>query len=313
MPSARTRAYTAAALVVLSTALALTGPSSRDAVAAPGAEDPPLPVVATIGVVSFNAFHDLSVDAAWHDARDLTGRAGVDVIGWQEMELFDDVLARLHERGFESQNFPGRAGEDAVSWRSDVFELVEAERILMHEGVDETPYPIPPRYVVRVVLRHRASGRLLTVLNTHANHKTENLDRPGHPLRTLNMRYARGHFARLRELFLADEGSDWTVGTADLNVDQGPDRRVRYWGFPFAQLRGVAVSSWTALGARGMRDTFSSAGQHRKIDYVLLARRDVRHDASFVSHRVLTGMRSDHRPVLARIELRAEVTAAAAP
>ena len=137
MPSARTRAYTAAALVVLSTALALTGPSSRDAVAAPGAEDPPLPVVATIGVVSFNAFHDLSVDAAWHDARDLTARAGVDVIGWQEMELFDDVLARLHERGFESQNFPGRAGEDAVSW-------LDADTMSIAALVDRRVTPLGP-------------------------------------------------------------------------------------------------------------------------------------------------------------------------
>ena len=276
--------------------------------------------VDTIGVVSFNAWHDLTVRAAWRDARDLVGRGGIDVIGWQEMERFDTVLDRLERLGFESQNFGGRAGEDAVSWRSSVFELVAAEKFLMHPGVPGTRYGVPARYVVRVSLRHRSTGRLLTVLNTHVNHKIENVNRPGHPLHTTNLRYARLHFGKLRDLWLEEpDTTDWTVGTADLNVDHLPDRRVRYWGFPTQQLGDVAVPSWSALGARGMPDTYTGLGQHRKIDYVMLARRDRGHDAQFVSHRVLRGLRSDHRPLLARIALYAEdpvdapVTAAAAP
>jgi len=230
------------------------------------------------------------------------------------------LLDRLQGLGFQSQNFGGRAGEDAISWRSSVFELVAAERFLMHAGVPGTRYGVPARYVVRVSLRHRATGRLLTVLNTHVNHKIENIKRPGRPLRTTNLRYARRHLAKLRDLWLAEpDSTDWTIGTADLNVDHGPDRRVRYWGFPTRQLGAVAVPSWSALGTRGMPDTYTGSGQHRKIDYVMLARRDRGHDAGFVSHRVLRGLRSDHRPLLARIALYAEgpvddpVTAAAAP
>jgi endonuclease/exonuclease/phosphatase family metal-dependent hydrolase len=270
-----------------------------------------------LGVVSFNAYQDLPLHRAWRDAVALTSRADVDVIGWQEMDRFGVVLARLEARGFDSQTFPGRASEVAVSWRRSVFEPVSAEPFLMHETLPGTRFPIPRRYVTRVALRHRASGRVVTVLNTHANHKIEDLDRPGRPLRTANARMARVHFRKLRALWLQDVG-DLTVGTGDLNVDHGPDQRVRYWGFPAARLAGLAMSSWQALGWRDRRDTFTAMGQHRKIDYVFLARRDRGVDASFVRQRVLTGFASDHQPLLAVLALHPgppgpEVTDAAAP
>jgi endonuclease/exonuclease/phosphatase family metal-dependent hydrolase len=282
----------------------------------PGAPAMRSAVVDELGVVSFNAWQDLSPARAWRDAAAIAARHDVDIIGWQEVHRFGTVLARLQARGFTSQTFAPscadvslgsacRASEVAVSWRHQSFELVVAERFLMHEAVAGSRYPVPRRFVTRVVLRHRATGRLVTVLNTHANHKIEDLDHPGRPLGTTNMRRARSHFRRLAGLWDEQVG-DVTVGTADLNVDHGPDQRVRYPGFPAARLADVAVSSWRALGWRRMPDTFTALGQHRKIDYVFVARRDLGRDAAFVRHRVLTGLRSDHRPVLAVVALLAD-------
>ncbi|RYP87096.1 hypothetical protein EKO23_07460 [Nocardioides guangzhouensis] len=311
MPTSVARAVPPVLVVALSVLLAAltAGPAPavvdhqpRTSAAGRTADGPA--TVDAIGVVSFNAYQDLPLRRAWQDAVTLTSRADVDVIGWQEMNPFGTVLDRLEARGFDSQTFPGRASEVAVSWRRSVFDPVSAERFLMHEAVAETRFPLPRRYVTRVVLRHRASGRLVTVLNTHANHKIEDLARPGRPLRTVNMRLARVHFRKLRALWQQDVG-DLTVGTGDLNVDHGPDQRVRHWGFPAARLAGLAVSSWQALGWRGRRDTFTAMGQHRKIDYVFVARRDLGTDATFLRQRVLTGLSSDHRPLLAVLALRA--------
>ncbi|RYE71823.1 MAG: hypothetical protein EOP19_31335, partial [Hyphomicrobiales bacterium] len=100
--------------------------------------------------------------------------------------------------GWTTQTFgfgEGRS-ELAVSWRSDEFELVRARQRVVATGVgwDVGRYPFGTRLVAVVTLRHRATDRTLTVINTHLPQAIEELDRLGSFTPTINSyrRYDRG-------------------------------------------------------------------------------------------------------------------------
>jgi len=256
-----------------------------------------------IGVASANVYRDLPRAKARHDIRLLSQRDNVDVIGWQEAEHWRGILTDLRASGWATKQFYGEPDELAVSWRASKFRFRAAEFRRMHDGAGPrlTAVPFGPRFVIRVTLTQRGTGRTFTVLDTHVNSYIEDLDRPGHHRDNLNADRARLHLARMGAFWATVPGR-YVVATGDLNVDYTADTRVRTDGFPADALHGLGIASYDALPMADLLPTHPGSGRH--IDYVFLDRRTYGERATFVSQRVLTGYYSDHRPIVARIALR---------
>ncbi|GAA3818388.1 hypothetical protein [Nocardioides panacisoli] len=279
-------------------------PTKHDQSPAPKAA-PKKPVIrpTTIGVASFNEWGELPMSELLSDAHRITSLPTVDIIGWQEGIRSHPVFAQLEQRGWVTRQLPGHARELAVSWRKKDFALVSASYRLVAHGVDHAygRYPFGNRYVQRVTLRQRASGQLITVLNTHLPQKIEDLDHPGHWLQTSNAARARFQLARMIRDWNAAPGR-WVVGTGDYNFDARADRRENPKGGPRRTLGPVAVSSYGALGFDGIGPSHPPTGRY--VDYVLAARPDLHAGhLGFVGQRVIGGLYSDHNALLARIRL----------
>lgn len=255
-----------------------------------------------VGVASFNMYRKLSPAHAHEDALRLTRRPGVDVVGWQEAERFAGVLHHLP--GWQTRTFPfgRRTSELAVSWRTSQFRLVSAHQRQVADGVSWTEgrYPFGNRLVVTVTLRHRATGRLLTVIDAHLPQMIEDPSRPGRWTPTINSYRARNQLQRMAGLWSHAPGR-WIVGTGDFNFDAHADAVQRPVGGPRRTLGPLAVSSYMALGTQ-VAPTFPENG--RNIDYVW-ADRDAYADGRmrFEGQWVLSGFLSDHNALLARLSL----------
>jgi hypothetical protein len=257
-----------------------------------------------IGVLTMNQYRQLSVSQALRDARSITSRSGVDVVGWQESQRFGPVFAALRGRGWGTRRFPHGARQLAVSWRRSEFKYVSATSRLVAYGVDRVSgrYPFGHRYITRVTLRHRLSGRLLSVINTHLPHKIEDRDRPGRWLKTSNAARARFQLERMRREWREAPGR-WVVGTGDYNFDARADSRTRLPRGPTKALAPVATSSYAVLGGRDVLPTHPPTGRH--IDYVHAAKPGLRAGhIKFLEQRTFGGLHSDHRALLVRMALR---------
>lgn len=251
-----------------------------------------------VGVVTMNQFRKLSLADAREDALAVTSRPGVDIIGWQEAYHARPVAASLDRRGWATKQFARGARELAVSWRRSEFRLASSAQRLVAYGVDQSTgrYPYSDRYVVRVTLEHRKTGRLLSVINTHLPQKIENLKRPGRWLRTNNAARARFQLERLGRVWDGAPGR-WVVGTGDYNFDAGSDARARPHGGVVRTYADRAISSYAALGQSGVQPTHPFSGRY--IDYVHASRESVKTgNTRFLDQRTLPGLNSDHRPLL---------------
>jgi hypothetical protein len=257
-----------------------------------------------IGVVTMNQFNQLSIAQARADALAVTSKSAADIVGWQEAQGFGPVFGTLKDRGWATRRFSSGARELAVSWRRSEFEYVAATSRLVAFGVDEVTgrYPFGNRYIIRVTLRHRATGRLLSVINTHLPHKSEDRDRPGHWTQTSNAARARFQLERMRREWETAPGR-WVVGTGDYNFDARADARVGLRRAPAKALAPVARSSYAVLGGGDLLPTHPPTGRY--IDYVHAAKSDLESGhIAFLSQRTLLGLNSDHRPLLVRMVLR---------
>jgi len=257
-----------------------------------------------LGVVTMNQYRQLSISQAQRDARFVTSRTRVDVVGWQESQRFGAVFADLRQRGWGTRRFPNGAKELAISWRRSRFEYVSSSSRLVAYGVDEVTgrYPFGHRYIIRVTLRHRETGRKLSVINTHLPHKIENRDRPGRWTTTSNAARARFQLERMTREWQQAPGR-WVVGTGDYNFDARADRREGLRRAPAKALARVATSSYAVLGGRDLLPTHPPTG--RLIDYVHAANSDLKAGhIRFLGHRTFSGLNSDHRPLLVSLELR---------
>ena len=257
---------------------------------------------AYVGVASFNMFRKLSAAHAHQDAMRLTRHAGVDVVGWQEADRFGRALHHLP--GWTTRTFPfgKRASELAVSWRASEFQLVAAHQRQVALGVSyrEGRYPFGNRMVVTVTLRHRETGRLLTVVNAHLPQKIEDLSRPGRWTPTINAYRARNQLHRIADIWRHEPGR-WIVGTGDYNFDARADAVHHPSGGPRSALGPTAVSSYMKLGMN-VPPTYPENG--RNIDYVWADRQAYADGRMrFAGQWVLGGFRSDHNALLARLEL----------
>lgn len=256
-----------------------------------------------VGVVTMNQFRQLRPAEARADALALAARPGVDIIGWQEAYRTGGALSSLNDDRWASKRFPGTK-ELAISWRRSAFSLESSQTRLLVRGVGpwQGRDPFDDRYAVRLTLRHRASGQLLSVINTHLPQGAEDLARPGTWRPTRNATRARMQLAGLTDVW-DDAPGRWVVGTGDYNFDAIADSRVRAAGGPARTLAGTVVSSYAALGFAGLEPTHPASGRY--IDYVQVARADLnRGRARFLGQRTVSGLRSDHRPLLAWVALR---------
>ena len=257
----------------------------------------------TIGVATFNEWVLLPGSEHLADARRIAARSTIDIIGWQEAIESRPVFADLARRGWVTRQLPGHARELAVSWRKSEFAFVSASYRLVAHGVDHAygRYPFGNRYVQRVTLRQRDSGQLITILNTHLPQKFEDLDDPGHFLRTSNAARARFQMARMVRDW-RDAPGRWVVGTGDFNFDARADAQVHPKGGPRRTLGPVAVSSYGALGFDGIAPSHPPTG--RFIDYVLASRAGLHSGhLEFLGQRIIGGLYSDHNALVARIRL----------
>lgn len=256
----------------------------------------------TVGVATMNMYRKLSSADAAADARRLTGHDGVDVVGWQEADRFGAVLHALP--GWDTKTFPFGKGssELAVSWRSSEFTLVSATQRQVAYGISSAQgrYPFGNRLVATVTLKHRETGRLLTVIDVHLPQAIEDLDRPGHWRPTVNAFRARNQLERIASAW-HDAPGRWVVGTGDYNFDVRADRRYEPAGGPRRALAGTAVSSYQVLGT-DVQPTHWPTG--RRIDYVWADREAyTKGEISFARQWVLGGFNSDHRPLFTKLTL----------
>lgn len=153
-------------------------------------------VVATLGVVSSNAYRHLPRARARADWQRLTARDDVDLVGWQEAKspAFRALAPRYRARGFATWRWPDPDGPIslAFSWRPAVLTLLDVDVEKVHRGgyPRETDDPFPARWVVTAQFRHRATGLAVTLLNTHVNQGIETGDGFAD---NLDARFARGH------------------------------------------------------------------------------------------------------------------------
>ncbi len=261
---------------------------------------PKTPAPQDIGVASFNRYRGLTPAEADQDALALTSRPGVTIVGWQEAYSAGPTFQLLAEKGWATRRYVARKGmrELAVSWRRDRFTLVSSAIRKVADGVgqDSGRYPFGDRYALRVTLRDKASGELLSVLNTHLPQKVEDLDDLGTWRSTRNARQARTQLEEMARLWDEAPGR-WVIGTGDYNIDARADARIRTDRGVRDTFDGVARSSYAELGFGSVLPTHPFTGRY--IDYVLAAQPAL--DAGrveFTGQRTFSGLSSDHRPLL---------------
>ena len=255
------------------------------------------------GVASFNMFRKLSLGQARQDALELTRRPAIDVVGWQEAQTFGAAIRGLPGWATQTFGFGEGRSELAVSWRSSEYTLVRARQRVVATGVgwDVGRYPFGTRLVAVVTLKHRATGRTLTVINTHLPQAIEDLGWPGHFTSTINSYRAKNQLEELAHVFRTAPGR-WVVGTGDYNFDARADARNRPADGPRDALANTAVSSYQKLGT-DVTPTFPAHG--RWIDYVWADRQAYAEGRiRFAGQWVLAGLNSDHHALVAQLVLR---------
>ena len=190
-----------------------------------------------------------------------------------------------------------------MSWRRAEFKFVGADQRLVARGVsDETGrYPFGDRYAIRVTLRDRDTGELISVLDTHLPQAIENLDRPGHWRPTYNSARARVQLTRMARMWDRAPGR-WVIGTGDYNVDARAESRTRPDRRAVADVRRPRRVVVRRAGQGHRRRPTRSADARSTTCYA--SRKDVRQERlRFLDQRTIPGLNSDHRALLVRFAL----------
>ncbi len=272
-------------------------PQARARVSAPAPQQ--------IGVATFNQYRPLTTAQAREDAMAITSRPGISIVGWQEGYDDGPVYQLLARKGWATKRstISKSARELAVSWRRDRFALVSSSlhRLVRGVGEGEGRYPFGDRHALRVTLRERSSGELISVINTHLPQAVEDLARPGQWRPTKNSARAHRQLDRLARIWDRAPGR-WVVGTGDYNVDARADARVRTPGGVARTFAGIARSSYAVLGFGDVRPTHPYSGRY--VDYVHVAQSNLRKErVKILGHGTLNGLHSDHRPLLVWLKL----------
>lgn len=292
--------------VLLAAGLGVAGTASADSRSATGRTSQP--VTATVRIATLNTAATLKTRKAVRDVVDLAG-TGADVLALQEMgsrirrNAVTEALVDCSLCAYDAY-MPGPAveGSTPILFRWDTFRLVESGSRQVSPATyvgprGAGPSTIRAKYVNFVKLRERATGRTLYVLNNHAVPTVQASS--GGPNRRLpaRLRLYRQHMNGLKALvssFQADGSAVFVVG--DLNVNYRKDRIVQARLFPFVKMGEVGLdASHAALGEPDLGTHVLPNGHDlRLIDYVFYPRHPA---VEPLSQSVLTGYRSDHRPL----------------
>lgn len=250
----------------------------------------------TVGIASVNINRYMGVPNIDHDRRAMLLRKDVDIIGWQEADPNPHFFDRYRSKGWGTINNTKTAGV-AFSWKRKTFEFVNNRMRRLHGAHHGSPTTTwRARYAQILTLRHRKTGQKMVFVNAHILPYIEDLTNPGTPRDNLNARVATKAISKVAKVFSKSRNAT-VIGTGDFNWDYLGDSQQRSPNFVLGQVGRYAQSSYEQLGTTGLIPTL---GNRRFVDYVFLGRNS---PAKFVSHASLSGFRSDHRPLIAKVRL----------
>lgn len=251
---------------------------------------------------SYNVWHNLPNNVILADLRRLLRQGNGMVYGLQEFDGGDrsSVLAGLPDNwGYI------RTGECVILWNKDeVKKLANGVNTLS----SSRGTGLPNRYAQWGRFELRDTGFRFTVINTHLDAHVERGGLPN-PDPSVRFRELAGHRSQTRqiaEMFrtMSNGGKHPVFCTGDFNTDYRLDHRKRHPDFPVAQFAKVGVkANWAILKNANVSTHFGSHGG-RQIDYVWRGPMP-KWMCQYENQRVLVGFRSDHRPVVVKMRVRA--------
>lgn len=176
-----------------------------------------------------------------------------DLFGWQEIETDHQVAALRALPGLE-HFIPAFAGSYVpISWRTSVFELAgEPTSTRVHTG---TAKITPARYVNSVPLRHKATGLIVTRVNTHVINGIESAGLPIDNQRRIPQ--AKLSLLALKAAILAGSQRGAVIWGGDLNINYLAELRLpadkRCPWFPVTALAPVTTFDMPTTGTHGKR------------------------------------------------------------
>ncbi|WP_183094577.1 endonuclease/exonuclease/phosphatase family protein [Nocardioides stalactiti] len=297
-------------------ALALGLSSTARAGAAADPTDPtPAPVASVVKIASFNTAALSSTRQAFRDVKALLAE-GPDIVALQEMSSWER-RERVRTRLLDCETclwdgwipVPAVPGGQPILWRSDKFTFLGRDWI---EVAPETyvgdrgagPSTMHAKYVVRLRLRDNLTGRTIWILNNHFVPTVQDSDGGRNENRRRTRLYGQQMAGLLGvvDKIRAEEGGGLVFITGDFNVNYRNDKVAQDPIFPYAALGTRAYrASYYKLGepATGTHE-LDNGFDKRLIDYVHFkpTRRVIA-----MSQRIVTGMASDHRPVIAEFKV----------
>lgn len=200
------------------------------------------------------------------------------------------------------------SGSNAVLVRTTTFDVLD-RGVVYGSRASMPAYRIDSRWITWVQLRERTTGRGLVWMQTHMDAAVENDGVPrrgaGQRVRN-NVQYMRTLSAMARSFQRNHEvlvGGDW-------NVDAAADRRAQHPQMPYTLLEERA-----AADSAGLRSTYSLLGLDvaptsryaggRWIDYLAVWTRPDDEGVAVTGHQVVTGVNSDHNPLVAGVRITA--------
>lgn len=227
-----------------------------------------------------------------------------DVIGLQECSHSHRTEALAdHPQDWGLFRPEGAGKTNPILWNKEVFSYQDGGT-QQYVGSDGPGTFRPARAVNWVRLRHKPTGVVFVYVNFHWESGAAvpgyfapamKPDSPRHIERyKTQMTSIMGTLRGLTENYPVLLGGDF-------NVRAHADLRLRNPGLPTANLGRLGLrSNWDVLGL----PPIGTIGSHGTVfDWLMLSNK-VRGQMQFVSHKVLRGYRSDHRPVMAKIRVK---------
>jgi endonuclease/exonuclease/phosphatase (EEP) superfamily protein YafD len=307
--SAARVALLGAAVLTLSLAAPTAAPAARSG-------NTTEPTTSVFSIVTYNA------EAKVRPARTMDDLATIletdpDIVALQEMssgekrKLVRETYLDCAECVWDGY-MPGPAvpGGTPLLYRSDRFLLLDSGTVQVTEPTyvgkrGAGPATIRAKYVNWVRLRDLRSGRVVHVLNNHTVPSVQGHGGGPNYRSPKRLEIYRKHMAGVQSLVQdIHERYPWGLVfvTGDLNVNYRRDRVVAPSIFPYRMLGEVGLhASYEALGEPRIGTHMLPSGNGtRLIDYVYyLPRRPLVPS----SQRILTGLNSDHRPLLVAFEV----------
>jgi endonuclease/exonuclease/phosphatase (EEP) superfamily protein YafD len=268
----------------------------------------PAPITATVRITTYNTAAATSVADALSDIKKLAAQ-GADIITLQEMggrvrrAAVSAALVDCSMCPYESYmpaDAPMNSTPILFKWSKFRLEGTGTRQVSAATYVGRNgagPSTLRAKYINYVLLRERATGQEVYVLNNHAIPSVQG--RSGGADLTYPKRLAlyRQHMDGLKALVTELKANGAAVFvTGDLNVNYRRDRIVKDTLFPYVNMGQVDVhASYELLGAPVLgTDVLANGNDTRLIDYVSALSHP---GVTAVAQNVLTGYHSDHRPL----------------